>query len=80
MRVKMLAGITGTIDGQDWPPVGGVIDLSASEAEHLIAGGLAEAAEGGAVESATVDAPEDATLAVTADKPKPARRSRAKSD
>jgi hypothetical protein len=33
--VKMRVGVSGLRDGVPWPPVGGTIDLPASEALHL---------------------------------------------
>ena len=51
MHVEMRARITGTRNGVDWPPVGGVVDLPEVEARDLIAGGLA-------VESAVAPEPE----------------------
>ena len=35
-RVTMLVQITGTRNGQDWPPIGGEIELPAAEAADLI--------------------------------------------
>lgn len=43
-RVIMRIHISGARDGQDWPPVGGSLDVSAAEADDLIRNGLAEAA------------------------------------
>tara|TARA_E500000081_G_C6053582_1_gene314850 strand:- start:652 stop:816 length:165 start_codon:yes stop_codon:yes gene_type:complete len=44
MKVKMLIKISGTRDGQDWPEVGGEIDLPKAEAEQMIANGQVEKA------------------------------------
>jgi len=41
MRVRMKVTISGSRNGEDWPPVGGEIDLPDEEAAHLIAQGLA---------------------------------------
>lgn len=41
MRVQMRVLITGTRNGEDWPAVGGVVDLPDAEAQDLIAAGLA---------------------------------------
>ena len=41
MRVQMRTSVTGTRDGQDWPGVGGVIDLPDGEARDMIGAGLA---------------------------------------
>ena len=42
MIVKLLVGITGTRNGQTWPPRGGTIDLPDGEAQQMIAAGMAE--------------------------------------
>lgn len=65
MRVKMVAGITGTRDGVDWPAPGESIDLPQDEAELLVANGLAVADESkpakkAATETAATEAPENA--------------------
>lgn len=39
--VQMVAGISGTRDGKDWPPPGGTLDVSESEASDLIGAGFA---------------------------------------
>jgi len=41
MRVRMRVAISGSRNGEDWPPAGGEIDLPDEEAAHLIAQGLA---------------------------------------
>lgn len=66
-KVKMVARISGTRNGEDWPAPGEVADVSADEAAALIAAGLASAA-GGSKEAAAVDVSEVETAAV-----KPAR-------
>lgn len=43
MRVKMLAGLSGTWDGNDWPARGEVADLPAAVAVDLVNAGFAEA-------------------------------------
>lgn len=53
MEVRMVVALSGTRDGEDWPPVGGIVDLDDSEASDLIANGLAIAV--GAVEAASVE-------------------------
>ena len=71
MKVTMIASITGTRDGQEWPAAGETIDLPADEANALVDAGLAEAASTAAstkVETAAVVAPE------TAAEPKPRAR------
>jgi hypothetical protein len=42
MKVRMRVGISGTIDGQDWPAVGGEIEVSNVEGADMCARGLAE--------------------------------------
>jgi hypothetical protein len=42
MRVLMLADISGTIDGQDWPRKGNEFDVPENVAADLIANGFAE--------------------------------------
>lgn len=54
-RVKMLVGISGTRNGQDWPPRGGEISLPDGEAGDLVAAGYAELVSTTVVESAAVD-------------------------
>lgn len=48
MLVQMNQKITGYRDGAEWPEVGGVIDVPASEAALLIANGYAKEASDGA--------------------------------
>ncbi|KJS60660.1 hypothetical protein [Streptomyces rubellomurinus] len=36
MRVRMLVQMSGTRDGQDWPPPGAVLDLPEAEAHQLV--------------------------------------------
>lgn len=43
MQVRMIAQITGTRDGVEWPRVGGVLSCDEVEAASLIASGLAAA-------------------------------------
>lgn len=70
MKITMRVGITGTRNGEDWPPVGGTIDIPTDEANALVDAGLAEPAtkNAPAVEAAAVVAPEAATT------PKPRAR------
>lgn len=69
MRVQMLTAITGTHDGEDWPPLGAVVDFPDALASDLIAAGHASAVEVPApVEVAAVEPAENAA------KPKPRRR------
>lgn len=41
MKVRMIAQISGTRDGIDWPAPGGTVDVPKDEALELIRGGLA---------------------------------------
>jgi len=41
MQVKMIAQLTGTRDGEDWPRVGATIDLPDAEAADLVMNGYA---------------------------------------
>lgn len=43
MRVRMLAGISGTYDGNNWPKVGEEAELPDAVAVDVINSGLAEA-------------------------------------
>ena len=51
--IKMLANVSGTRDGVEWPELGGTIDLRAAEAEALAAAGLARIIDEPKVERAT---------------------------
>ena len=44
MKIRMLVHMSGTRNGQDWPPAGVVMDLPDSEAADYIAAGIAERA------------------------------------
>lgn len=48
MLVQMNQKITGYRDGEEWPEVGGVIDVPSAEATSLIANGYAKEASDGA--------------------------------
>jgi hypothetical protein len=65
-KVTMLAKISGTRDGEDWPARGETLEVSADEAAALVANGLAVA--GAVKEAASVDTSEVETATV-----KPAR-------
>lgn len=54
MKVKMLVSISGTRNGDDWPPAGGEIDLPDNEAIDLLNARLAAPVE---VAVETADAP-----------------------
>ena len=68
MKVRMIAHITGTRDGELWPAPGGVIDVPADEAESLVAAGMAAPVEKVAPEKASAPEPENAAA------PKPRAR------
>lgn len=41
MKVKMIAQINGTRDGEDWPPRGAIVEFPDDEAADLIMNGYA---------------------------------------
>jgi hypothetical protein len=47
MRIKLLAEITGTRNGEPWPKRGEEIDLPDDEAATMVSVGMAERADGG---------------------------------
>lgn len=51
--IKMLANISGTRDGVEWPALGGTIDLPTDEADALVAAGLGRIIDAPKVERAT---------------------------
>ena len=63
MQVRLLATITGTRDGQDWPKRGEVTDLPSAEAVDLINAGIAEAVAVSSLETAAVERGERAVAA-----------------
>lgn len=67
MKIKMLVNISGTIDGQEWPERGGVIDIAEHVAADMIGNKFAEAFT--EVETAAVDPVKE-----TAAKPAPRAR------
>lgn len=54
MRVEMRVELSGTRNGAEWPPVGGVVDLPDGEAVDLLNAGLAGAVRDPDPETATV--------------------------
>ncbi|WP_393057728.1 hypothetical protein [Streptomyces sp. LN549] len=52
MRIRMNISMSGTRNGEDWPPAGEVVDLPTGEAQHLVASGIASEV-GDEVETAT---------------------------
>lgn len=67
MLVVMLAGITGTRDGREWPQVGGTIDLPDLEAADLVAAGYAARAEEADHARDEVDGPDPVDAGALAD-------------
>ena len=53
MRIKMLVNISGTIDGQNWPEIGGTIEVTDHVGADMIANRFAEG--DGTVETAAVN-------------------------
>lgn len=62
MRVRLLATISGTRDGVEWPARGGFVDLPESEAADLIRSGLAAADGSEVVETAAIEPHEKAVV------------------
>jgi hypothetical protein len=75
MRIRMLADISGTIDGQDWPRKGNEFDVPENVAADLFANGFAEPVtrKTAKVETTTAD-----LVTETAAEPKPRARRAAK--
>jgi hypothetical protein len=42
MQVRMKVTLSGTRDGETWPPRGELVDLPDAEATHMVRAGLAE--------------------------------------
>ncbi|MFE9886276.1 hypothetical protein [Streptomyces scopuliridis] len=42
MKVRMKITMSGTRNGEEWPPKGAAVDLPTGEAQHLVAAGIAE--------------------------------------
>lgn len=62
MKVRMKVDMSGTRNGQPWPPRGEVADVDDREGADLCAAGIAEpVAETAPVEKATVREPEKRT-------------------
>jgi hypothetical protein len=74
LTIKMLAKITGTRNGIDWPEPGETIELPEAEAESLIASKLAKPA---AKTSATLVAPDHVDHATEAAEANAAKRAAA---
>lgn len=74
MRIRMKVTLSGTRNGEDWPPAGQVADIPTGEAQHLIASGIAEAVDGRTGQAPAV---ETATAPDTAEKRGTARKAQA---
>lgn len=76
MKVRMKVGVSGTRDGQDWPPRGSVIDLPDAEAQQYCEAGMAEpVAVFDEAETATMPEPEKRTSGLTTETgPTPKKR------
>jgi len=61
MKIRMLVHMSGTRNGQDWPPAGVVMDLPDGEAGDYIAAGIATPVTDGP-ETAVAAAPEVAEV------------------
>lgn len=61
MKIRMKVEVSGTRDGEPWPPRGSVIDMPDAEAAQYCAGGMAEPVT-------TVDEPETATVPEVSEK------------
>lgn len=72
MQVRLLVSLSGTRDGEDWPPAGAVVDLSDETAVHMLAGGLAEPVGAAAPESAAAAVTTETAAATV----RPTRRTR----
>ncbi|MFF2405731.1 hypothetical protein [Streptomyces sp. NPDC058092] len=42
MRIRMKQTMSGTRNGEPWPPAGEIADVPTGEAQHLVASGIAE--------------------------------------
>lgn len=75
MQVRLTYRIDGTRNGEEWPPIGGVIDVPTDEAMNLISHGYAVPVPVPQVqERATLEQePERATLPKTTSKPRKGR-------
>lgn len=82
--VKLLRSISGTRNGQKWPTLGSVVELPDLEAADMIRAGLAVADDQAPapapaeVETAAVDAPENAAVPAPGKRKAPARKAPAR--
>lgn len=72
MQVRLLVSLSGTRDGEEWPPAGTVVDLPDATAVHMLDGGLAEPVRAAAPESAAVAVTTETAAATV----RPSRRTR----
>lgn len=71
MRIILIGEMSGTRDGQDWPPRGSTVDLPDDEAVALLHGGMAKPADDPVVVEEAVPLTTDVAAAVV-----PTRRTR----
>ncbi|MGW0347566.1 hypothetical protein ACWDX8_13290 [Streptomyces anthocyanicus] len=76
MKVRMLVTMSGTRNGRRWPARGETTDLPASEAERLVAAGVAEEVAEPAPPVETATLPPAEVTAPPAAKPPSRRRGR----
>lgn len=65
MKIRMKLTVSGSRDGQAWPPRGEVADLPDDEAAQLCARGIAEPVTGGGVEKRPDDRPVEVRSGMT---------------
>ncbi|MEW2177146.1 hypothetical protein AB0890_12555 [Streptomyces sp. NPDC005406] len=71
MRIRMKVSLSGTRNGEGWPPAGEIADIPTGEAQHLVASGIAEevdSRQGQAPKVETATAPDAAEKRGTARK------------
>lgn len=62
MKLKMRVQISGLLNGKEWPPAGGILELDhEAEAALLIKNGLAEAVPAPVIETTAAPAPPENT-------------------
>ena len=77
MRLRMRVHISGLLNGEHWPPAGGILDLDhEGEARGLIRNGLAVEVPAPVIETAEVAPPRNAAKRTSKPQPKARRSSR----
>lgn len=77
MKIRLIGDMSGTRDGQEWPPRGSTVDLPDDEAQQLIRGKMAVPAINDDVETAIIDTADVEERALTTESaPAVGRRSR----